>query len=431
MIELKLFGVWITMLSDKTYLKNYDIELWKILQHEITRQEEYIELIASENYVSCRVMEAQGSALTNKYAEGYPGKRYYGGCKYIDKLEQLCIDRAKKLFAADYVNVQPHSGSQANFAVYNALLYPGDLILGMHLNHGGHLTHGASVNFSGKLYKVISYGVNKNGYIDYEELFNLAKINRPKVIVGGFSAYSGIIDWCKMRHIADFIKAYLFIDMAHIAGLVATGIYPSPLPYAHVVTATTHKTLSGPRGGLILANGGNENFYRKLDASVFPGIQGGPLMHVIAAKAIAFKEAMDPSFKLYQEKVVENAKIMVQEFLSRGFQVVSGMTENHLFLLDLTNHNITGKDASIALERANIVVNKNTVPNDRYSSFVTSGIRIGTPAVTRRNFKKNDIKLLTHWICDILDDIYDIEVIKSIKFKVLEMCSQRPVYKKF
>lgn len=416
------------MLMDAMDIQDYDAELWQAMQYEFVRQEEHIELIASENYVSPRVMKAQGSQLTNKYAEGYPGKRYYGGCKYVDMIEQLCINRAKKLFSADYANIQPHSGSQANFAVYNALLRPGDTMLGMHLDHGGHLTHGAEVNFSGRLYKVVSYGVNANGCIDYEELFNLAKINRPKVIVGGFSAYSGVVNWSKMRCIADYVKAYFFVDMAHIAGLVAAGVYPSPLPHAHVVTATTHKTLSGPRGGLILASGDNTNLYKKLDASVFPGTQGGPLMHIIAAKAVAFKEAMDPSFRVYQKQVIKNAKVMVQEFLLRGFQVISGMTENHLFLLDLTNHNITGKDASMVLERANIVVNKNTIPNDCKGPFITSGIRIGTAAVTRRNFKEDSVKELTHWICDILDNIDNTEVIISTKAKVLKKCVQYPVY---
>lgn len=409
-------------------IQDYDMELWSMMQDEFIRQEEHIELIASENYVSSAVMQAQGSQLTNKYAEGYPNKRYYGGCQYVDVIEQLCIDRAKKLFSADYANVQPHSGSQANFAVYNALLCPGDTILGMNLNDGGHLTHGAEVNFSGRLYKVVSYGVDMNGYIDYNELFSLAKMYHPKIIVGGFSAYSGIVDWSKMRDIADFIQAYLFVDMAHIAGLVAAKIYPSPLPYAHVVTATTHKTLSGPRGGLILASGGDAQLYRKLDASVFPGVQGGPLMHVIAAKAVAFKEAMESDFKVYQEQVMKNAKLMVKEFLLRGFSVVSGMTKNHLFLLDLTNHNISGKDASIVLERANIVVNKNAVPNDRKSPYVTSGIRIGTPAVTRRKFNEKNIRELTHWVCDILDDIENEKVIMSVRTKVLQVCAQYPVY---
>ncbi|URJ28774.1 serine hydroxymethyltransferase [Blochmannia endosymbiont of Camponotus sp. C-046] len=409
---------------------NYDTELWEIIKQETIRQEEHIELIASENYVSPQVMKAQGSQLTNKYAEGYPGKRYYGGCQYVDMIEQLSIDRAKKLFFADYANVQPHSGSQANFSVYNALLHPGDTILSMHLNHGGHLTHGAQVNFSGKLYNVVFYGVDETGCIDYEEIHHLATKYRPKMIVGGFSAYSGIINWSTMRHIADSIQAYLFIDMAHITGLVAAGIYPNPLPHAHVVTATTHKTLAGPRGGLILASGGNYTLYRKLDASVFPGSQGGPLMHVIAAKAIALKEAMDPSFKVYQQKIVQNAKIMVKEFVSREFKVISGTTHNHLFLLDLRNKNITGKDASIALERSNIIVNKNSIPNDFRSPFITSGIRIGTPAITRRNFKENDIKQLSHWICDILDHINNNKIISSIKTKVLNICSQYPIYDK-
>lgn len=416
------------MLMNTMNIKEYDIELWKAMECECIRQEEQIELIASENYVSPRVMQVQGSQLTNKYAEGYPGKRYYGGCQNIDLIEQLCINRAKKLFSADYANVQPHSGSQANLAVYNALLCPGDTILGMSLSHGGHLTHGAAVNFSGKLYKAVFYGVDESGYINYDELFNLAKIHRPKMIIGGFSAYSNVVNWSKMRDIADFIKAYLFVDIAHIAGLVAAGVYPSPLPYAHVVTATTHKTLSGPRGGLILASGGNIKLYKTLDDAVFPGIQGGPLMHIIAAKAVAFKEAMDPTFKIYQKQVIKNAKIMVKEFLLRGFQVVSGVTENHLFLLDLSDRNITGKDASMILERANIVVNKNTVPNDLRGPFITSGIRIGTPAATRRNFDENSFKKLTHWICDILDNVNNTEIIMSTKAKVLQMCSQYPVY---
>ncbi|URJ23852.1 serine hydroxymethyltransferase [Blochmannia endosymbiont of Camponotus sp.] len=407
---------------------NYDIELWEIIQQETIRQEEHIELIASENYVSPQVMKAQGSQLTNKYAEGYPGKRYYGGCEYVDMIEQLGINRAKKLFSADYANIQPHSGSQANFSVYNALLHPGDTILSMHLHHGGHLTHGSQVNFSGKLYNAVFYGVDENGCINYEKIHHLAVKCRPKMIVGGFSAYSGIINWSKMRQIADAVRAYLFIDMAHIAGLVAAGIYPNPLPHAHVVTATTHKTLAGPRGGLILSSGGNDAFYKKLDASVFPGSQGGPLMHVIAAKAIALKEAMDPSFKVYQQKIVQNAKIMVKEFALREFKVISGMTHNHLFLLDLRNKNITGKDASTALERANIIVNKNSIPNDFRSPFITSGIRIGTPAITRRNFNENDVRKLSHWICDILNHIDNNEIIFSIKTKVLRICSQYPIY---
>lgn len=416
------------MFFDKKDIKDYDVELWNMMQGEFHRQEEHIELIASENYVSPRVMQAQGSQLTNKYAEGYPNKRYYGGCQYIDMIEQLCINRAKKLFSAEYVNVQPHSGSQANFSVYNALLCSGDVILGMHLHHGGHLTHGSEVNFSGKLYKVISYGMNIHGDIDYEEIFNLSKKYRPKLIVGGFSAYSGIVDWKKMRDIADCVRAYLFVDMAHIAGLVAAGIYPSPLPHAHVVTATTHKTLSGPRGGLILSSEGSAELYKKLDASVFPGTQGGPLVHVIAAKAIAFKEAMDPLFVQYQKQVVKNAKVMVKEFLLRNFKIVSGRTENHLFLLDLTNRDITGKVASIVLERANIIVNKNVIPNDCKGPLITSGIRIGTPAVTRRKFDEIHIKELTHWICDILDDIDNTKTIASTRDKVLRICAQYPVY---
>ncbi|WP_159715152.1 serine hydroxymethyltransferase [Blochmannia endosymbiont of Camponotus nipponensis] len=410
---------------------NYDVELWEIIKKEIVRQEEHIELIASENYVSPQVMNAQGSQLTNKYAEGYPKKRYYGGCENIDLIEELGIKRAKKLFSADYANVQPHSGSQANFSVYNALLHPGDMILGMHLNHGGHLTHGSPVNFSGKLYKSIFYGVDETGYIDYEKLYYLASKHKPRMIVGGFSAYSGVVNWSKMRQIADAVQAYLFIDMAHVAGLVAAGIYPNPLPHAHVVTATTHKTLAGPRGGLILASGGNSELYKKLDASVFPGSQGGPLMHVIAAKAIALKEAMDPSFKLYQKKVVQNAKIMVKEFLLREFKVISGTTCNHLFLLDLSNKNITGRDASIALERANIIVNKNNIPNDFRNPYITSGIRIGTSAITRRNFNENDAQKLSHWICDILNHIDNNEIILSTKIKVLRICAQYPIYNQY
>lgn len=412
----------------KKDIKDYDIELWNMIHSEHRRQEEHIELIASENYISRRVMQAQGSRLTNKYAEGYPNKRYYGGCQYVDMIEQLCIDRAKTLFSADYANVQPHSGSQANFAVYSALLCPGDVILGMHLNHGGHLTHGSEVNFSGRLYKFIFYGVDTYGHLDYEEVLRLANLYHPKMIVGGFSAYSGIMNWEKMREIADLVQAYLFVDMAHIAGLVAAGVYPSPLPYAHVVTATTHKTLSGPRGGLILAKGGNIKLYKKLDAAVFPGTQGGPLVHIIAAKAIAFKEAMEPTFKVYQEQVVKNAKIMVREFLLRDFRIVSGTTENHLFLLNLTNRGINGKEASVALEHANIIVNKNTIPYDRTSPLITSGIRIGTPAVTRRKFDSDNISELTHWICDVLNNINNIEVITSIKCKVLKICAQHPVY---
>ncbi|WP_423775034.1 serine hydroxymethyltransferase [Candidatus Blochmannia ocreatus (nom. nud.)] len=407
---------------------NYDFELWQIIQQEINRQEKHIELIASENYASPQIMKIQGSQLTNKYAEGYPGNRYYGGCEYMDMIEQLGINRAKKLFSADYANIQPHSGSQANFAVYNALLNPGDTILGMHLTHGGHLTHGSKVNFSGKFYNSISYGVEYTGCINYEKLYDIAIINKPKMIIGGFSSYSGIINWAKMRQIADAINAYLFVDMAHIAGLVAAKIYPDPLSHAHVVTATTHKTLAGPRGGLILARGGDYELYKKLDSAVFPGSQGGPLMHVIAAKAAALKEAMDPSFTEYQKIIIKNAKTMVQEFLSRKFTIVSNTTYNHLFLLNLTNKNITGKDASDTLEQANIIVNKNSIPDDQNNAFFTSGIRIGTPAITRRNFNKNDIQQLSHWICDILNNIYNKKIILDIKNKVETICKKYPIY---
>ncbi|OSN04598.1 serine hydroxymethyltransferase [Lonsdalea britannica] len=416
------------MLKREMNIADYDAELWQAMQQEVVRQEEHIELIASENYTSPRVMQAQGSQLTNKYAEGYPGKRYYGGCEYVDIVEQLAIDRAKALFGADYANVQPHSGSQANFAVYTALLQPGDTILGMNLAHGGHLTHGAPVNLSGKLYKVIPYGIDESGKIDYDEMAELARTHKPKMIVGGFSAYSGVVDWAKMREIADSVGAYLFVDMAHVAGLVAAGVYPTPVPHAHIVTTTTHKTLAGPRGGLILAKGGDEDLYKKLNSAVFPGGQGGPLMHVIAGKAVALKEAMEPEFTVYQQQVAKNAKAMVEVFLSRGFNVVSGGTQNHLFLLDLVSKDITGKDADAALGRANITVNKNSVPNDPKSPFVTSGIRIGTPSATRRGFKEAEVRELAGWICDVLDNINDEAVIERTKQKVLELCARFPVY---
>lgn len=364
------------MLKREMNIADYDAELWQAMEQEKVRQEEHIELIASENYTSPRVMQAQGSQLTNKYAEGYPGKRYYGGCEYVDIVEQLAIDRAKELFGADYANVQPHSGSQANFAVYTALLEPGDTVLGMNLAHGGHLTHGSPVNFSGKLYNIVPYGIDATGHIDYADLEKQAKEHKPKMIIGGFSAYSGVVDWAKMREIADSIGAYLFVDMAHVAGLVAAGVYPNPVPHAHVVTTTTHKTLAGPRGGLILAKGGSEELYKKLNSAVFPGGQGGPLMHVIAGKAVALKEAMEPEFKTYQQQVAKNAKAMVEVFLERGYKVVSGGTDNHLFLVDLVDKNLTGKEADAALGRANITVNKNSVPNDPKSPFVTSGIRV-------------------------------------------------------
>ncbi|QNV41910.1 serine hydroxymethyltransferase [Escherichia coli] len=416
------------MLKREMNIADYDAELWQAMEQEKVRQEEHIELIASENYTSPRVMQAQGSQLTNKYAEGYPGKRYYGGCEYVDIVEQLAIDRAKELFGADYANVQPHSGSQANFAVYTALLEPGDTVLGMNLAHGGHLTHGSPVNFSGKLYNIVPYGIDATGHIDYADLEKQAKEHKPKMIIGGFSAYSGVVDWAKMREIADSIGAYLFVDMAHVAGLVAAGVYPNPVPHAHVVTTTTHKTLAGPRGGLILAKSGSEELYKKLNSAVFPGGQGGPLMHVIAGKAVALKEAMEPEFKTYQQQVAKNAKAMVEVFLERGYKVVSGGTDNHLFLVDLVDKNLTGKEADAALGRANITVNKNSVPNDPKSPFVTSGIRVGTPAITRRGFKEAEAKELAGWMCDVLDSINDEAVIERIKGKVLDICARYPVY---
>ncbi|EOM8240526.1 serine hydroxymethyltransferase [Escherichia coli] len=416
------------MLKREMNIADYDAELWQAMEQEKVRQEEHIELIASENYTSPCVMQAQGSQLTNKYAEGYPGKRYYGGCEYVDIVEQLAIDRAKELFGADYANVQPHSGSQANFAVYTALLEPGDTVLGMNLAHGGHLTHGSPVNFSGKLYNIVPYGIDATGHIDYADLEKQAKEHKPKMIIGGFSAYSGVVDWAKMREIADSIGAYLFVDMAHVAGLVAAGVYPNPVPHAHVVTTTTHKTLAGPRGGLILAKGGSEELYKKLNSAVFPGGQGGPLMHVIAGKAVALKEAMEPEFKTYQQQVAKNAKAMVEVFLERGYKVVSGGTDNHLFLVDLVDKNLTGKEADAALGRANITVNKNSVPNDPKSPFVTSGIRVGTPAITRRGFKEAEAKELAGWMCDVLDSINDEAVIERIKGKVLDICARFPVY---
>ena len=416
------------MLKREMNIADYDAELWQAMEQEKVRQEEHIELIASENYTSPRVMQAQGSQLTNKYAEGYPGKRYYGGCEYVDIVDQLAIDRAKELFGADYANVQPHSGSQANFAVYTALLEPGDTVLGMNLAHGGHLTHGSPVNFSGKLYNIVPYGIDATGHIDYADLEKQAKEHKPKMIIGGFSAYSGVVDWAKMREIADSIGAYLFVDMAHVAGLVAAGVYPNPVPHAHVVTTTTHKTLAGPRGGLILAKGGSEELYKKLNSAVFPGGQGGPLMHVIAGKAVALKEAMEPEFKTYQQQVAKNAKAMVEVFLERGYKVVSGGTDNHLFLVDLVDKNLTGKEADAALGRANITVNKNSVPNDPKSPFVTSGIRVGTPAITRRGFKEAEAKELAGWMCDVLDSINDEAVIERIKGKVLDICARYPVY---
>ncbi len=421
------------MLKREMNIADYDAELWRAMEQEVMRQEQHLELIASENYTSPRVMQAQGGQLTNKYAEGYPGNRYYGGCQYVDVVEQLAIDRAKALFGADYANVQPHSGSQANTAVYMALLKPGDSVLGMNLAHGGHLTHGSPVNFSGKLYNISAYGVNVRGQIDYDELAQKAEIHKPAMIIGGFSAYSGVVDWERMRVIADSVGAWLFVDMAHVAGLVAAGEYPNPLPYAHVVTTTTHKTLAGPRGGLILAKGGDKDdktkgLYKKLDAAIFPCIQGGPLMHVIAGKAVAFKEAMEPEFKVYQQQVIRNAKAMVEVLLSRKFKVVSGQTQNHLFLIDLVDKNLTGRDADIALGRANITVNKNSIPDDPHGPLVTSGIRIGTPAVTRRGFREKESQELAGWIGDILDDIHNTATIERIRQQVLDICARFPVY---
>ncbi|MGL4600850.1 MAG: serine hydroxymethyltransferase [Plesiomonas sp.] len=416
------------MLKRDMNIADYDADLWHAMQQEVVRQEEHIELIASENYTSPRVMQAQGSQLTNKYAEGYPGKRYYGGCEYVDIVEQLAIDRAKALFGADYANVQPHSGSQANSAVYMALLNPGDTVLGMSLAHGGHLTHGSPVNFSGKLYNIVPYGIDENGRIDYDDVARQAQEHKPKMIIGGFSAYSRLVDWARLREIADSIGAYLFVDMAHVAGLIAAGAYPNPVPHAHVVTTTTHKTLAGPRGGLILSAAADEDLYKKLNSAVFPGGQGGPLMHVIAAKAVAFKEAMEPEFKTLQFQIVRNAQAMVNVFQQRGYNVVSNGTENHLFLLDLIDKDITGKDADAALGRANITVNKNSVPNDPRSPFVTSGIRIGSPAISRRGFKEEEAAQLAGWMCDVLDDIHNEATIERVKGQVLDICARFPVY---
>ncbi|KZN42540.1 serine hydroxymethyltransferase [Pseudoalteromonas luteoviolacea] len=417
------------MLERNMNIADFDPELYQAIQSETTRQEEHIELIASENYCSPRVLEAQGSQLTNKYAEGYPGKRYYGGCEHVDVVEQLAIDRACELFGADYANVQPHAGSQANAAVFQALLQPHDTVLGMSLAHGGHLTHGSHVNFSGKTYNAIQYGLNEEtGEIDYAQVEALALEHKPKMIIGGFSAYSGIVDWAKFREIADKVGAYLLVDMAHVAGLVAAGVYPNPVPHAHVVTTTTHKTLAGPRGGLIVSACGDEDIYKKLNSAVFPGGQGGPLCHVIAAKAVAFKEALEPEFKAYQTQVVKNAQAMVTVLQERGYKVVSGKTDNHLFLLDLIDKDITGKDADAALGRANITVNKNSVPNDPRSPFVTSGLRIGSPAITRRGFKEAEAGELAGWICDVLDNINDESVQAEVKEKVKAICAKLPVY---
>ncbi len=416
------------MFSRNNLIEGYDDDLWAALQDENRRQEEHIELIASENYASPRVMQAQGSQMTNKYAEGYPHKRYYGGCEYVDKAEELAIERAKQLFGADYVNVQPHSGSQANAAVYMALMQPGETVLGMSLAHGGHLTHGAKPNFSGKIYHAVQYGLNEEtGEIDYEQVEALAREHKPKMIVAGFSAYSRIVDWQRFRDIADEVGAYLLVDMAHIAGLVAAGVYPSPVPIADVVTTTTHKTLRGPRGGLIMCKH-NEELEKKFNSLVFPGTQGGPLMHVIAAKAVAFKEALEPEFKTYQQQVVKNAQAMAEVFIERGFDVVSGGTDDHLFLVSFIKQGLTGKAADAALGSANITVNMNAVPNDPQSPFVTSGIRVGTPAITTRGFKEAESRELAGWMCDVLDDMENQQTIEATKAKVLDICSRFPVY---
>ena len=409
-------------------IAGYDEEVWNAMEAEVRRQEEHIELIASENYTSPRVMEAQGSALTNKYAEGYPGKRYYGGCEHVDVVEEIAIERAKKLFGADYANVQPHSGSSANNAVYLALMKPGDTVLGMSLDAGGHLTHGASVNFSGKTYNAVQYGLDtETGMIDYDEVERLAVEHQPKVVLAGFSAYSQELDFKRFREIADKVGAYLFVDMAHVAGLVAAGVYPNPVPYADVVTTTTHKTLRGPRSGLILAKS-NPDLEKKFNSAVFPGSQGGPLMHAIAGKAVCFKEAMQDDFKEYQQRVVKNAQAMAGVFQERGFDVISGGTKNHLFLLSLIKQDITGKDADAALSKANITVNKNAVPNDPRSPFVTSGLRIGTPAMTTRGFGETEARDLAGWMCDILDDLENEETIERVRKQVLELCRRFPVY---
>ncbi|HFQ91367.1 MAG TPA: serine hydroxymethyltransferase [Chromatiales bacterium] len=416
------------MFPSSMNIAEFDPEVWSAIEAEGRRQEEHIELIASENYASPRVMEAQGSVLTNKYAEGYPAKRYYGGCENVDVVEQLAIDRVKALFGADYANVQPHSGSQANAAVYMALLNPGDTILGMSLAHGGHLTHGARVSFSGKLYHAVQYGLDPaTGEIDYQQVADLAAEHKPRMIVAGFSAYSRVVDWQRFRDIADKAGALLFVDMAHVAGLIAAGCYPSPVNIADVTTSTTHKTLRGPRGGIILARA-NADIEKKLNSMVFPGTQGGPLMHVIAAKAVAFKEALQPEFKDYQRQVVANARAMAACMMERGYDIVSGGTDNHLFLVDFIKRGLTGKDADQALGAANITVNKNSVPNDPQSPFVTSGIRIGTPAITTRGFKEEEARQLATWICDILDDIGDRDTIARVKGEVLEICKRFPVY---
>ena len=419
------------MFDNNMTIEGFDDEIFSAIGEEVCRQEEHIELIASENYTSPRVMQAQGTALTNKYAEGYPGKRYYGGCEYVDKAEELAIERVKALFGADYANVQPHSGSQANSAVYLALCAPGDTILGMSLADGGHLTHGAKPNFSGKLYNAVQYGLDPaTGEVNYDQAEALALEHKPKMIIAGFSAYSQIMDWARFREIADKVGAYLMVDMAHVAGLVAAGVYPNPVPYADVVTSTTHKTLRGPRGGIILAKA-NEDLEKKFNSAVFPGGQGGPLMHVIAAKAVSFKEAQSPEFVEYQKQVVKNAKAMAATFIERGISIVSGGTENHLMLVDLIGKTYTGKDADAALGQANITVNKNAVPNDPRSPFITSGLRVGTPAITTRGFTETETIELTGWMCDVLESLENgtsEQVITEVKGKVLDICKRFPVY---
>jgi len=418
-----------SIFANSQKIETYDAELWRALDQESTRQEEHIELIASENYASKRVMEAQGGVLTNKYAEGYPHKRYYGGCEHVDIAEELAINRAKELFKADYANVQPHSGSSANAAAFLAMLEPNDTILGMSLDQGGHLTHGAKVNFSGKNYTAFQYGLDPQTHdIDYDQVRDLAKKHNPRMIIAGFSAFSGTIDWKIFRDIADETGSYFLVDMAHVSGLVAAGLYPSPVPYADVVTSTTHKTLRGPRSGIIIAKS-NEALEKKLNSAVFPGSQGGPLMHVIAAKAVCFKEALEPEFKLYVQQVIDNAKLMCKVIQGRGIDVVSGKTDNHIVLMDLRSKGLTGKDCELALGQANITVNKNAVPNDPQSPFVTSGIRLGTPAVTTRGFKNEEVEILTNWICDVVLDLGNADKINSTKDQVVEMCKRFPVYK--
>ena len=432
-IKNSLFGNKSNSKSDSIFsntqdIESYDSELWLSLKQESQRQEDHIELIASENYASNRILEAQGSLLTNKYAEGYPSKRYYGGCEFVDIAEDLAIERAKELFGAAYANVQPHSGSSANAAAFLALLEPNDVILGMSLDHGGHLTHGAKVNFSGRNYISYQYGLHPETHdIDYDQVLEMAKEHNPKLIIAGFSAFSGVIDWAKFREIADEVGAYLLVDMAHVSGLVAAGLYPSPVPYADVVTSTTHKTLRGPRSGIILAKE-NEAIHKKLNSAVFPGSQGGPLMHVIAAKAVCFKEALDPEFKGYIQDVIDNAKLMSKTIMSRGIDVVTGGTENHIILVDLRSKNITGKDLEKALGNVNITVNKNSVPNDPKSPFVTSGIRLGTPAITTRGFKAKEVELISNWSCDVILNMDEEAKLKEIKSKVNDLCSKYPVY---